>query len=214
MEALNVLVGCTCDKFLGRFQSRLLTIFFIFCTCKSIYCLYFTLLTWVGHDDGYNLLLIRSTTTHAHTHTAPYCLHSRYLFLRWIVSEAERLHGDGSPQIRMRKRERRRRLQAKAMIPAYLPPLYTCWHIYCIYWYGFTGRWMHSLSFLGSSPSQCSSLRSPSASQSCFSGAICFKLGHLCRGSAPVSLVHKLSRLLRPLLKITRRRKWTVEMLS
>lgn len=110
------------------------------------------LIVFVGHDDGngWNLKVYTHTyTPHTHPHpphTAPFCLHSWYLFLRWIVSEAQHLHGDGSPQIRMRKRERRRRLRTKAMLPAYLPLLYTCWHTYCISWYGFTRQLIYSLS--------------------------------------------------------------------
>lgn len=106
MEALNVSVGCTCDKFLGRFQPRLLS---------NLIILFFTLVNrfivfishcWLGLDMMMGTICSVSpykVYNHTHTHTAPYCLHSRYLFLRWIVSEAERLHGDGSPQIRMRR---------------------------------------------------------------------------------------------------------------
>lgn len=53
---------------------------------------------FVRHDDdGKNLKVCMHRQ-----HIGPYCLHSRYLFLRWIVSEAQDLHGDGSPQIRRR----------------------------------------------------------------------------------------------------------------
>lgn len=47
---------------------------------------------------------LKKVCTHIYTRGAP-----QYLFLWWIVSEAERLHGDGSPQIGTRKSEERRR---------------------------------------------------------------------------------------------------------
>jgi len=124
---------------------RLICCLHFYLLVNRLIVFFVTLLTLSDMMDKTCLVPSLKVHTHTHSPTAPFCLHSRYLFLWWIVSEAERLHGDGSPQISIRKREGKRRLKKKATIPPYLPLLYTCWHLYSIHWYGFTRRLIHSL---------------------------------------------------------------------
>lgn len=138
-EVLNVLVGGTCDKILGKFQahcSSVVCIFVFYSLVKRFIVRLFTPLTCLEIMVG-KMCSVPSLKVCAHAFFLSHalieiltpCIQTRYLFLRWIVSEAERLHGDGSPQIRMRKSAARRRQRGKrerAMIPAYLPLLCTC----------------------------------------------------------------------------------------
>lgn len=118
-------MGGTCNEILGKFQPG----------CSSVVCIsfaFFTLLwtdfivlfshLWLGWRqllvkcEGLLYFFLKSARTHTRSLISrkpalpsTRCIQTRYLFLRRIVSEAERLHGDWSPQLRMGERRRQRR---------------------------------------------------------------------------------------------------------